>query len=181
MSTYAFLDTETDGLHPGCRAWEVAIIRRDEHGQTEHHWFLPLDLGPWTDRHALDIGGFFERHPDGRRLAGRAPVPCPTVSTARQVASEVMALTHGAVLVGSAPWFDADVLTRLLRSQDLIPTWSHRMRDVATLVAGMTGRDPGGLSGAMEAVGVTMPEGDRHTAMGDTRAAMAIYDAVMGR
>ncbi len=180
MSAYAFIDTETDGLHPGCRAWEVAIIRRDDDGQSEHHMFLPIELGPWTDRMALDIGGYFERHPVGRTLAGEGPVPA-RVTPCDTAAHRVMALTHGAVLVGSAPWFDADVLARLLRSQGCIPTWSHRMRDVATLVAGDQGVDPGGLSGAMEAVGITMPEGDRHTAMGDARAAMHIHDLVMGR
>ena len=30
MSTpLVFIDTETDGLHPGRKAWEIALIRRD--------------------------------------------------------------------------------------------------------------------------------------------------------
>ena len=36
MSTpLVFIDTETDGLHPGRKAWEIALIRRDHLGQTE--------------------------------------------------------------------------------------------------------------------------------------------------
>lgn len=180
MSVICFIDTETDGLHPGCRAWEVAIVRRTGDDQTEHHWFLPIELGPWTDARALRLGGYWDRHPTGRSLSGRSPVPAE-VSTKADAARDIMRLTHGATLVGSAPWFDAAVLERLLRSQDLIPTWSHRMRDVATLVAGSTGADPGGLSGAMAACDLTMPEGARHTAMGDARAARDIYDVVVAR
>jgi hypothetical protein len=30
-----FVDTETTGVHPGRRAWEVAIIRRDPDGYEE--------------------------------------------------------------------------------------------------------------------------------------------------
>ena len=179
MSALCFIDTETDGLHPGCRAWEVAIILRDGGGQSEHRWLLPIELGPWTDLHALEIGGYWDRHPTGRSLAGRHPIPCEVTAKA-DAARDIMRLTHGATLVGSAPWFDAAVLERLLRSQDLIPTWSHRLRDVGTLAAGHLGHDPGGLDSTLAALGLTMPDADRHTAMGDARAAMAVYDLILG-
>lgn len=179
MSTICFIDVETDGLHPGCRAWEVALIRRTSTAQTEHRWLLPIELGPWTDLRALEIGGYWDRHPTGRSLAGRHPIPSE-VATKTDAARDIMCLTHGATLVGSAPWFDAAVLDRLLRSQDLIPTWSHRLRDVCTLAAGHLGHDPGGLDSTLAALELTMPDTARHTAMGDARAAMAIYDHILG-
>ena len=54
-----FLDTETDGIHPGRRVWEVAMIRRDYDGdsvkQIETHFFVGLDLRD-SDPFGLRVG-----------------------------------------------------------------------------------------------------------------------------
>lgn len=181
MSTrpLVFLDTETDSLSHLCKAWEVALIRRDEEGnEHEQHWFLPLDLRH-ADPQALRIGGFFDRHPSGRKVSGKPECPIPPTTTTHEVAKQVMRLTFGATLVGSNPGFDADALARLLRSEGYMPSWDHRLRDVATLASGHVHRDVGGLDGALEALGLVMPKEERHTAMADAHAAMWVYDSVM--
>lgn len=178
MSTTVFLDTETDGLGPACRPWEVALIRRTDEGQAEHHWFVPLNL-KYADPFALEVGGFWDRHPMGRKVSGKPEIPCQPVTQAHDVARDVMRLTFGATIVGSNPAFDADVLGRLLRAEGYLPSWDHRLRDVATLASGHLRRDVGGLDGALDAVGLVMPKEERHTAMADARAAMWVYDEVM--
>lgn len=173
-----FIDCETDGLHHLCRPWEIAIVRRDEAGQTEHHWFLPLDLRH-ADQQALKIGGFWDRHPVGRKVSGKPAIPCEPVPSAHDVAKEIMRLTFGATLVGSGVHYDADVLARLLRAEGYLPSWSHRLRCVATLASGMYGRDLGGLDAVMTEIGLAIPESQRHTAMGDAWAAAGVWDHVM--
>lgn len=180
MTPLCFIDTETDGLGPNCRAWEVAIIRRDDDGQAEHHWFLPLNL-KHSDPFALKVGKFWDRHPVGRKVSGKDEIPCEPVTPSHDAARDIMRLTFGATLVGSNPAFDADVLGRLLRCEGYLPSWSHRLRDVATLASGHLRRDVGGLDGALEALGLAVPsDAKRHTAMADTIAAEAVYDRVMG-
>ena len=45
-----FIDTETDGLHPGRKAWEIALIRRDHLGARAWRALTaPVDLDD-TDR-----------------------------------------------------------------------------------------------------------------------------------
>lgn len=182
-----FVDVETDGLHHMCRAWEVALLLRvpDAHGYypaetVDYHWFLPIDL-----RHAnpdsLRMGGFWQRHPKGRKVSGQAPRPGdeqPGILPTHDVARDIMRMTFGATLVGSNPAFDADVLARLLRAEGYLPQWNHRLRDVATLASGYRQRDVGGLDGALEALGLPQPA-QRHSALHDARAARDVYDAIM--
>lgn len=182
MNPICFVDVETDGLHHMCRPWEIAIVRRDETSQTEHHWFLPLDLRH-ADSFALKLGGFWDRHPKGRKMSGHddTPVPCQPTTPTHDAARDIMRLTFGATLVGSNPAFDADVLGRLLRNEGYLPQWSHRLRDVASLASGHLHRDVGGLDGALDALGIDWhPKELRHTAMADAFAAMDVHDAVMG-
>lgn len=174
-----FVDTETDGLGPSCHAWEIALIRRDEDGQREHHMFVALDQR-YSDPQALAIGRFWDRHPVGRKVSGKAPLPgAQGVYAAHDAARDVMRWTFDATLVGASVHFDADVLGRLLRSQGYLPSWSYRLRCVTTLASGEAGRDVGGLDGALDYLGIAIPVTARHTAMGDARAAMAVWDAVM--
>jgi len=177
----AFVDTETDGLHPQRRAWEVAIIRRDPDG-TRQEWraFLPLDLRH-ADPMALQIGRFWDRHPSGRKVSGKEPCPSDSaVMSAHEAAKQIMRLTFGATIVGAVPSFDTDVLSRLLRSEGYLPSWHHRLRCVETLTAGHLRIEAGGLADCALAVGLSYDPTALHTAMGDARLAEQVYDRVMG-
>jgi hypothetical protein len=59
------LDCETDGLGWSRAAWEVGLIRRTPDGhEVPKTMFLDIDLKR-ADPKALEIGGFYDRHPRG--------------------------------------------------------------------------------------------------------------------
>jgi DNA polymerase III epsilon subunit-like protein len=47
------------------------------------------------------------------------------------------------------------------------------------LTAGHLGREVGGLAACAEALGIEFPEQEQHTALGDARVALAIYDKIL--
>jgi len=179
-----FLDTETDSLGPQRKAWEVGLVRRDVDGnERDLRMFIRLGHAS-SELVSLHIGGYFDRHPDGRRLSGKPVLPGPAglepVYSGHDAAKRVMEWTFGATIVGAVPDFDTNCLARLLRGEGFMPAWHHRIRCVETLASGYVGRELGGLADCMDALGLDFPEADRHTALGDARAAKRIWDAVMG-
>ena len=186
----AFVDTETTGLDPFLHdAWEIAVIRREGGHDTEHVYRIQPDL---TNAHpkALEINRYHERtgspdwHWDDRETAAR----------------RLYGLLNGAVMVGSNPAFDAEMLAHLLgRYYPQPKPWHYRVVDVATLAAGFRwgqaasnayGGDflfPGDFPALpyssytlSRAVGVEPPAADvAHTALGDARWARDVWDAVI--
>lgn len=193
MTPIVFVDTETTGIHPGRKVWEVAMIRRDETGDTETEFFVEVDLSD-ADPFGLNVGRFYERHPLGRSLSGRGDDPRPPLLIPYHAAHEVAMITHGAHLVGAVPNFDAETLAPLLREHKLIPAWHYHLIDVEALAVGyLYGRwAASGAAGVRDvslpwkssdlslAVGVDPEQFDRHTALGDAKWARAIYDAITG-
>ena len=185
MTPLCFIDTETTGVHPDRRVWEVAIIRRDDGGQREVSFFVDVDLSG-ADPFGLKIGGFYERHP----FFGNSS---ETVLTEAAAAHEVESWTRGAHLVGAAPAFDAGCLDPMLRRHQLIPAWHYHLIDVEAMAVGwISGRALMGVGNAIGppwksdvlslACGVNPPsDGERHTALGDARWAMRWYDAMGGQ
>lgn len=201
----AFCDTETTSLRPDRRAWEVALIVRDplasEYGtQREHHWFIraeDLDLGN-ADPFALKVGRFYDRHPQYAHGHWKTTL----VSPEAEVLREVEKLTRGAHLVGAVPNFDAGVLGTRMRAHGILPSWNYHLVDVEPLAAGWLAAHAAFLDREGEAeraaelrriaappwnsdelsraVGVEPDEDSRHTALGDAKWAMALYDAVTG-
>lgn len=189
----AFIDTETTGLDPFLHdAWEIAVIRRVD-GHDEEHTFRILPDITNAEPEALQINRYFERiqandwHWDDPETAARRLYP----------------LLDSAVLVGSNPAFDAEMLTHLLGRHYAQPRpWHYRTVDVATLAVGcLYGRaaewtrqhcDADWYRKVREAVGwpwksynasqhmqVPPPAAEvAHTAMGDARWARDVYDAV---
>jgi DNA polymerase III epsilon subunit-like protein len=203
MTRIVFCDTETTSLRPDRRAWEIGLIAREPgKADVEHHWFVDardLDLGN-ADVMSLSIGRFYERHPHYR---------LDRESTGTDTQSEydalrlVEAITRGVHLVGAVPNFDADVLGTRMRANGICPSWHYHLIDVEALAVGYfhglnnhghssvtcaencaDGRLPGlpwksdDLSAAL---GITVSDEDRHTALGDAKWARAVYDAVTGR
>lgn len=196
-----FLDTETDGVHPGRKVWEIAMIRRDEHGEREIEFFLDINLAT-ADPFGLKVGRFYERHPLGRTLsaasetdhAARAPFTAGpdydgAVLTHSAAALRIARWTHGAHIIGAVPNFDTEVLAAMLREHGLTPAWHYHLIDIEALMVGWLWADAESYDPALpwksdelsRAVGVEPPtEEERHTAMGDARWAMRVYDAIFG-
>ena len=115
---------------------------------------------------------------------------------------EVETVTRGAHLVGAVVSFDADVLSQRMRANGICPSWHYHVVDVEALAAGWLHRHAAVLENReatieeatalrrlasppwksddlSAALGITVSEEDRHTALGDAKFARAIYDAVM--
>lgn len=178
----AFVDTETTSLdRRTAEVWEVAIVRRDPDGTTssyEARWWPDLRH---ADPRSLAMNGFYDR-------AGRRPVhrfdadadgPDWTHTDLTAIAENVRALTDGASLVGMVPSFDEHHLDRFLRGWNLVPTWHYHPIDVEALAAGHLGALPPYRSADLSrALGIDPDDYDRHTAMGDVRWTLALWDAL---
>lgn len=191
MTPLCFIDTETDGVHPTRRPWEIAMIRRDAYGEREISFYVEIDLST-ADPFGLKVGRFWERHPLGLAISlwgadavkPQAGMVCSLNSAARHVAR----FTHGAHLIGAVPNFDSEVLARLLREHGILPGWHYHLQDVETLAVGYLrgmGKPvpelPWNSDELMAAIGVEVPTDlVRHTALGDARWAMRTYDKIMG-
>lgn len=203
-----FVDTETTGLHPDRRAWEVAIIRRED--GKDRTWLMQVedvDLSS-ADPFALQIGGFYERHVSiGHKMPFASAICEPGSGPASafsndeaQVARTVEKVTRGAHMVGLNPGFDADVFDKMLRRHNMIPGWNYHLIDVANMALGAIHADADLAPNAQAAARIrrlaSLPyksdvlagasgvapaaEDERHTALGDARWAMRWYDKLTG-
>lgn len=164
----AFLDIETTGLDLARHEmWELAIIlRRPGKEPVEGSWVFPVDLAT-ADPMALQVNHFWERYPSARK------------SDAAEAAPEISAMLDGAVLVGSIPSFDAGFLDPWLRNNGGAPSWHYRLVCVESLAAGRLGMRPPWDTAEMGArLGCTKDPTTQHTAMGDARWAMKMFDAL---
>ena len=144
-------------LRPDRRAWDIALIRRDDEGERRVQFFIELDALdlPNADPFSLNVGRFWERHPQAVKLrAGTSifcednelwsawandkivDVPAGSVVDVVTAAHIVAAVTHGAHLVGAVPNFDAEVLAALLRDNGLTPSFHYHLIDVEALAVG---------------------------------------------
>lgn len=181
-----FLDTETTGVHERRQVWEVGMIRRRPDGsESETSFFVDVDLFE-ADLFGLNVGRFYERHPLGRELADG--VIAEMARSRAEAAKRIAVWTHKAHLVGAVPNFDTETLAPLLREHKLIPAWHYHIIDAETLAIGyLRGQGkvvpdlPWDSDALSELIGVeaASPE-ERHTALGDARWAMRIWDKVMG-
>ena len=106
MTRYAFIDTETDSLGPNRPVWEIGIITVDNPGDddehvTRTHLFLPLDAGR-GDTQALNIGGYWERHPAAIAALADKPAPVAPLTAVREAAR--------VRLYERVPWLDAALI-----------------------------------------------------------------------
>lgn len=203
-----FLDTETDGVHPDRKVWEVGMIRRDKHGSHEISFFVDIDLST-ADPFGLQVGKFYERHPLGRQLSAAGTNDRPTFApidgslyggamlNRRAAAMRVARWTHGAHVIGAVPNFDTESLAPVLREAGLTPAWHYHLIDVESMIIGFIHACAQDASPAREAelraavalpwksddlsrvIGVEPPtEAERHTALGDARWAARIWDRI---
>jgi DNA polymerase III epsilon subunit-like protein len=181
-----WIDTETTSLRHDRRAWEIAVIvRRDGHPDHEQTWLVDandLDLGN-ADPQALAVGRYYDRHPQAGRSADRYVLPPPELNALIQVEE----VTRGAVLLGSNPGFDTEVLGARMRANGICPSWHYHPIDVPTLALGVLlgrgepvpYREDGtvGSDDLCRAFGLDLAGYERHTALGDCRLFRDLYDA----
>ena len=194
----AFVDTETTGLDPERNPiWEIAVIIGDGPDAGEHVWQQQLPLNPpstnGSDRmFIVDRAGSLPIIADG----DRAPRSSANINrwvldntrfaddydhdTALRPDDSIerfARLVEGRHLVGAVPSFDEERLRRL-----------YHLIDVEALMVGYLLGNPEGdwrlplpwkSDDLSTALGVTPPDKDRHTALGDARWAKAIYDTVI--
>jgi DNA polymerase III epsilon subunit-like protein len=196
--TIVAVDVETTSVRPDRRAWDIGLIRRTPDGvETTFQAFIAgvdLDLGN-ADHRALQVGRFHQRHPDYRRQPDLFYAPGVDQSPAPReydVWRQVEWLTRGAELVGYNVAFDAATLDSCMRANGISPSFGYHLIEVRSLLAGFLrgagawtlddfGTKPAGdLRAMMAAVDMPEPAADvRHTALGDARMALDLYDAVM--
>ncbi|MFE7462322.1 3'-5' exonuclease [Nocardiopsis terrae] len=188
MTKRVYLDCETTGLNPRIHhPWEIAVIV-EEPGQPtrEESVLLPVDLTD-ADPKALDIGGFWDRHPQGTdSYPGDVEEP-------RVVARALARLLADAVVIGSNPMFDKDMIAPFLAEHGQPWAAHYRTVDVITLGAGrLMGHLPQDLptlgyqhptlpyrtTDISRAFGVDPSDYARHTALGDCRWVRDLYRAI---
>lgn len=186
MTKIVYLDTETTGLNPRIHApWEVAVIVEEPGKEpVEHVWLLPVDLTN-ADPKALEIGGFWHRHPQGTGdVAGVLEEPA-------DVARQLARLLAGAVVIGSNPGFDKEMLSGLLAEHGQVWAAHYRLVDVVTLAAGAMYQRanlpaergdahylPFTTTEVSRRCGVDPDYYARHTALGDCRWVRNLYHAI---
>lgn len=183
-----FLDTETTGLSLDDDIWEFAAIRREEDG-TERtvHLFLQhstLKCQQLPERFRIDHERRFPNshisdwHPDALKPWAAANIIAPLFDDHPHI-------------VGAVPNFDTERIARLLVNNGHKPGWHYHLIDVENLAVGwlcgtrLKGSTfpqlPWDSDDISRACGVEPPaEEERHTALGDARWAMRLYDAITG-
>ena len=192
------IDMETTGLGEFDEPWEVALIRRDIDGsETTVHMFVQHDAWRAETLPESFLADYRER------FDPETAAPVAHLINTLQV---LLAVTDGTPyelrphLVGTNVRFDAGHLERLLQGRGVEPMWHHHVEDVTALAFGYAvgawdaenqyGRltpvrprpsgPPWSSSEVSRLVGVDPDAYARHTALGDARWALAVYDAVMG-
>jgi hypothetical protein len=192
MSALLFVDTETTGLDPEDHIWEAAFTRRGLDGtETTHQTFVQHDVSK------------AERLPPSFLTDYRARYDPASAIAPASLATLVQLLTQDRPhVIGAVPNFDTERLERLVRYYGVVPGWHYHLIDVENLAIGWlrgrlstTSRTRGASYDRLvelttppydsdelsRACGIEPPgEGVRHTAMGDVRWGLALYDRIMG-
>ena len=185
------IDTETLGLAIEHPIWELALIRRELDGaQVEHHWFVQhsAELADQADLPESFMADYRARY-DADAAIARPDLAIILRHLLRPIDGQQP------ILIGSNPSFDANRIG-LHVGKDIPDLWHYRTIDVATLTAGwiagrrsaervVTGPHEGVLAPPWKSDDLAATTGvkagpHRHTALGDARWALAVWDSVMG-
>jgi hypothetical protein len=193
LKNRVFIDTETDGVRRRRRVWDVGIVTYDADGVRSQRSMMVADIDlSEAEPSSLTIGNFRTRHP----MAGGQPEPGTETMTEAEVAKEVFQALHGAVVGGIVVNFDTEALDDMLRRNGLVMTnWHHlvcvegnalgQMRghayhipEIAQAHAELLRQANQGrwdTDAIAAAYGIRLPEGARHTAIGDAILAEMIH------
>lgn len=185
-SDLVFMDTETTGLSPNDHIWEFAAIRRRPDGtESVTHCFVEHDLG---------LAGLL---PESFRIDHDTRYNPDEALTVPEFVDVLNAVFAGRPhVVGAVPNFDTERFAVLLRDFGYEPSWHYHIADVENMAVGwLRGRyaksdivpegwpflPPWNSDDLSRVLGVKVPDDAvRHTALGDVRWAMAIWDVIFG-
>jgi hypothetical protein len=94
--------------------------------------------------------------------------------------------TYGAHIIGAVPNFDTEVMAAAARQHGLTPAHHYHLCDIENLIVGyLTAKGdrrlpPWNSDDLFAAIGVTIPDDEKHTAIGDARSVERAWDVVMG-
>jgi hypothetical protein len=191
VSALVFMDTETTGLSLTDDIWEFAAVRRNEDGtESELHMFLEHDANKCAQLPEKFRDDHMRRFPPSHGGVEWASGVYPKDRAGRAIVNffRVASGEPKPHVVGAVPNFDTERVNLLLPNYERDP-WHYHLIDVESLAVGalVARRLQGHVDLSLPwdsdelstAVGVVPTQFERHTAMGDVRWAMAIYDAVM--
>lgn len=126
MKPLVFLDTETTGLHADRQPWEIAMLRRDDAGESRTVLYIDLaDLDlDGAEPAGLRVSRFSSRHPQ----IVYGPIDLPAVHREREAAEIIRDWTMNATIVGVVPSFDTHCLRAMLARHQLMPGWDRTRR-----------------------------------------------------
>lgn len=173
------VDTETTGLHDDAAIIEVAAINVNT-GETLHFVpHLPPGQLAKAQPEALQINRYYERGLFRETLSAADTL---------DAFDNLRNMLNGNTFAGSNPTFDAKLIEkqqyRTIHTDEetanldytspapIGQVWHHRLADLSAYAAGVLGLDPTeapGLDRVAELLGVSIPDGDRHTALGDAK------------
>lgn len=177
MTSLVIIDSETGGLNPETDA------------------LLSVGLVDWSDgvvRRSTEI----LIDPEGRRCDPKAmevnridlEIHCAYSVTRAEAAEQIRdfcAPMGRPIMAGHNVQFDIGFIRRLFAPDVLRKTFSHRALDTLQLLlflehARLIPSGIGKLDQAMAHFGLTMPEGKRHTALGDALVTAELYTRLLG-
>jgi hypothetical protein len=185
VAQLAFVDVESTGVDADRHElWEMGLILREDGEDREYAWQVVPGMAA-ADPAALRIGGYYQRCRVSRSQPGSGwtlhhPGAMSGPDLAAHIAAEVAHLLDGAVLVAANVGFDAAFLDRFLRRHNHAPAWNYHLLEIESYAAGALRMEPPWkLDRFLDAFGIKVAEEDRHTALGDARAARDLYSACL--
>jgi hypothetical protein len=191
-STVVFLDTEYTNLDlEWAQLWNIGMITRYPDGTQDAKEIVLTDLNlTYADPKALEIGHYWERHPDAGGDPGPGVQTLSGPGAARWVLARIRPCTAEdgtsvpVHLVGCNPIGDVTLLRDLLRHNALPwPAHYHVMCAESMAIGALRARGvdvpvPFSASWLGEQLGVDRGDPqEMHTALYDARWAMALHDA----
>jgi hypothetical protein len=168
--TLLFLDLETVTLDPKPGSvWEIGWA--DLEGPVQSVFVIP-DL-TIAQAKALEVGRFGERYDHGAAFTQHQAADLVRGLLDDRVTHDDDGREQRPVIVGSAPWFDADHLAAMFGHPG---RWHHHHDDMPARAAGALGLDPPTrLKDAATAAGFDTGAYEAHTAAGDVELTRDLY------
>lgn len=196
----AIIRRDPDGTREELHAFiEVDLSDANPYALSVGRFYDRHPLGQWLARGSATAGLIVSGPPRPEEFLDGHEFPSTVYLTARQAALAWCRWTHGCHVVGAVPNFDTEVMAAAVRAAGLIAGHHYHLIDVETLIVGyLRGARPEVMSreewGRLEKlttppwssddlfaeVGVTTPDDERHTALGDARACERVWGALYG-